>query len=80
MPTQEVGQRDVRDADGERDLGHLDGWGSMRALDARHPLYPSLGARGQRALGVWTLRGAGVVRVRWRSSRAGSGWSSIEVG
>lgn len=61
------------------ELGHLDGWGSLRVGASRHALYPSLPERGQRARGTWTVRGPGRVIVRWRAGRAGCGREVVDL-
>lgn len=55
------------------DVGHLDGWGSMRVAGSRHSLYPGLPNRGHRAVVRWVVRGEGEVAVRYSGGRAGSG-------
>lgn len=63
-------------AEGEaaRDLGWLDGWGSLQAGPARHPLYPGLPfARGVHAHTTWVVRGDGPLTVSWDAGRGGRG-------
>jgi len=55
------------------DLGHLDGWGTMRVAGSRHSLYPDLPSRGHRAVARWIVHGQGTARVRWQGGRAGAG-------
>jgi len=55
----------------EQELPHLDGW--FKAGFDRSSLYPSLGARGNRAVARWTIRGGGEVTVAWQAGRAGRG-------
>jgi hypothetical protein len=54
-----------------RQLHPLDGW--MRTGFDRNPFYPGLPDRGHRAVARWTVRGEGLLRVRWQAGRAGSG-------
>ncbi len=55
----------------EQELHHLDGW--FKAGFDRSSLYPSLGARGNRAVARWTVRGSGAITVAWQAGRAGRG-------
>ncbi len=55
------------------DIGHLDGWGSMRVGASRHALYPALPARGHRAVARWVVLGDGPVAVSWEGGRCGRG-------
>ena len=64
----------------ERDLGHLDGWGTLQAGPSRHAIYPGLGRRGHRARATWVLAGQGTVVVRWACARAGCGEVAVQVG
>ncbi|MCK6507227.1 M14 family metallopeptidase [Myxococcota bacterium] len=61
------------------ELGHLDGWGSMRVAASRHAVYPGLPHRGHRGLARWVLRGAGTVQVRWEGGRAGRGQLEVAL-
>jgi len=63
----------------QRDVGHLDGWGSDIAGSARHPLYSGLGDRGHRAVESFLLTGRGEVTIAWTGGRAGSGSFRIPV-
>lgn len=57
-----------------RDLGWLDGWGTLQAGAARHPLYPGLPfTRGVHAHATWVVRGEGPVVVTWDAGRGGRG-------
>lgn len=64
----------------QRQLGHLDGWGSQLVGNARHPIYPGLSDRGHRAVARWVLSGAGRLSLRWWSRQAGRGTIELEIG
>jgi len=63
----------------ERDLGHLDGWGTQQVSNARHAIYPGLPDRGHRAVARWVLAGQGRVTLRWWSRQAGQGIIEVEL-
>ncbi|MCK6510501.1 M14 family metallopeptidase [Myxococcota bacterium] len=63
----------------EQSLHHLDGWGQSRVNEARHQLYASLPARGQRDLAEWWLYGTGEITVHWIAGRAGRGQMKISI-
>ena len=60
-------------------LHHLDGWGTARVGESRHPLYASLPGRGHRAHASWIVRGTGCATIRWSAGRAGSGEVEVEL-
>jgi len=69
------------EGDAQRELGWLDGWGSLHAGPARHPIYPGLPLdRGPRARAVWVVRGAGALQLRWDAGRGGRGAIDLVVG
>lgn len=60
-------------------LPHMDGWGSMQADGAAHPIYPSLPERGHRSTAQWWLRGSGAVQIDWQAGRAGRGTLTLKI-
>lgn len=69
---------ELAEGDAERDLGWLDGWGSLQL--GAHPIYPGLSDdRGARTQSRWVVRGSGVLRVRWDAGRGGCGELAVEI-
>ncbi len=62
-----------------QDIGHLDGWGSMRAGASINSFYSSLPARGHRGTASWLVEGSGTITIAWQAGRGGKGSLSVTI-
>ena len=62
-----------------QDIGHLDGWGSMRAGASINSFYSSLPGRGHRGTASWLMEGSGEATIEWQAGRAGRGSLSVQI-
>lgn len=63
----------------ERQLEHLDGWGTTRTGAARNAVYAGLPGRGHRQFVEWLVRGTGSLEIAWRAGRGGRGIERLDV-
>ncbi len=63
----------------EQDLGHLDGWGSMRAGASINSFYSALPERGHRGVASWLLKGSGELTIQWQGGRGGRGTLTLSI-
>jgi hypothetical protein len=61
-------------------LAHMDGWGTMQATSARHPVYMELLPRGHRSVAEWVVRGGGALELAWMAGRGGRGTLTVDLG
>lgn len=64
----------------ERQMEHLDGWGTLRIGSARNPVYAGLPTRGHRQFVEWTVHGHGEARLVWQAGRGGRGEDGVLIG
>ena len=64
----------------QREMKHLEGWGTLRTGSARNPVYAGLGGSGHRHFAEWILRGDGEVKIQWDAGRGGAGLEVFTLG
>ncbi|MEC9073088.1 MAG: M14 family zinc carboxypeptidase, partial [Myxococcota bacterium] len=65
---------------GERELTHMDGWGSAQVSGAANTLYARLPNRGHRVVAEWVVQGQGSLKLSWQAGRAGRGVEALQIG